>query len=371
MLSNKTEDLVCRLNDNLRAGHVIIGDNYFTSLNLNQRLLANKKILYFGTIRKNRKEIPKVIKIVKGIPEFSSKFISYEGNTMVSYSRKKNANVILLSNFHHKTETSNSNKRKPKIIEDYNANKSGVDSLDQQINAFRPYRSTRRWPCVIFSDLLAFAIHASWVIFRLKYSDSPLVEKKDRKDFLYQLGHQLVTPLIKKRRESPDYKYLHRDVKLSMDYMIKICEDSISQTNSLLTNASISSLLVASDSGNIHPSLSEICPPTEPELGVIVSSINEISQLTGLEDCVAIDAPPIELPLSTEAELGDIVSPINIFSQPTGSEDGCTIVIETEQRNAETPIPRQLEEEICVDDVQAKNYLEEGVFIARDLKIKK
>ena len=36
MLSYKTEDLVCRLTDNLRAGHVIIGDNNFTTLNLNQ-----------------------------------------------------------------------------------------------------------------------------------------------------------------------------------------------------------------------------------------------------------------------------------------------------------------------------------------------
>ena len=47
-LSNKTDDLVFRLSDNLRAGHVIIGDNYFTYLKLNQRLLTEKKILYLG-----------------------------------------------------------------------------------------------------------------------------------------------------------------------------------------------------------------------------------------------------------------------------------------------------------------------------------
>ena len=118
--STKTEDLVCRLSDTLRAGHVIIGDNYFTSLKLNQRLLTEKKILYFGTIRKNRREIPKLLKDIKGMPEYSSKFISHKENTMVLYIPNKNRSVLLLSNFHHSVEVSDAIKRKPKIIEDYN-----------------------------------------------------------------------------------------------------------------------------------------------------------------------------------------------------------------------------------------------------------
>ena len=78
---------------------------------------------------------------------------------MLLYIPKKNRSVLLLSNFHHSTEVSDGIKRKPKIIEDYNANKSGVDSLDQRIHEFRPYRTTRRWPFVIFSDLIAFAMN--------------------------------------------------------------------------------------------------------------------------------------------------------------------------------------------------------------------
>ena len=139
--SNKTEDLVMRLSQNLRPSHVLISDNYFTSLKLLERLLSEHKILYFGTLQHNRKEVPKTMKTLKGIPKFTSQFISYKGSKMLSY------------------------------VRNYNAYKSGVDSLDQKISALRPYRTTRRWPCVIFFDLVAYILQASWVIYCLKYPD--------------------------------------------------------------------------------------------------------------------------------------------------------------------------------------------------------
>ena len=65
----------------------------------------------------------------------------------------------------------------------YNKNKCGVDKLDQLIKEFRPSRTTRRWPCVIFFDLLAFAAHASWVIYCLKNPESNLTKRKTGKSF--------------------------------------------------------------------------------------------------------------------------------------------------------------------------------------------
>ena len=229
-LSNKTEDLVCRLALKLRPGHILIGDNYFTSINMIERLRREKKVSYFGTLRRTRKEIPKKLLDIKRLPEYSSKFIFDEMNTMISYVRKKNKSVLLLSNVHHSVDVSNTVKQKPQVILDYNQNKCGVDKLDQLLKEFRPYRTTRRWPCVIFFDLLAFASHASWVLYCLQNPDSNLTKHKNRKEFLYKLGHQLVLPLIKLRKESPEYRYLHRDVKLSMDFMINYAEKSISQS---------------------------------------------------------------------------------------------------------------------------------------------
>ena len=132
-LSNKTEDLVCRLVSKLRPGHILIGDNYFTSINTIERVRRENIVLYFGTLRKTRREVPKKILDIKRLPEYSSKFIFDQLNTMISYVRKKNKSVLLLSNVHHSVDISNHVKQKPQVILDYNINKCGVDKLDQLI----------------------------------------------------------------------------------------------------------------------------------------------------------------------------------------------------------------------------------------------
>ena len=74
-LSNKPEDVTLRLTSNLSQGHVIVGDSYFTSLQLSNRLLKEKNLFYLGTINRIRGEIPLSLQIVnKGVSLYSSKF---------------------------------------------------------------------------------------------------------------------------------------------------------------------------------------------------------------------------------------------------------------------------------------------------------
>ena len=94
-----------------------------------KKLLSNHCIRYFGTIRKNRREIPRVMLDVKKIPVFSSKFIFSNENTVISYITHKNKNVILLSNSHHDSAIGDGPKDKPQIILDYNRYKCGLDIL--------------------------------------------------------------------------------------------------------------------------------------------------------------------------------------------------------------------------------------------------
>ena len=112
--SNKIEDVVLRLAAKLRPGHCLVGDNYFTSLKLCQTLLSDKSIFYYGTIKSIRREIPNVLTQLKGIPQYSSKFLFHRENTLVSYIRKKNSNVLLLSNVHHNTEIVETEEKKTK-----------------------------------------------------------------------------------------------------------------------------------------------------------------------------------------------------------------------------------------------------------------
>ena len=139
---------------------------------------------------------------------------------MVSYVTKKNKKVILLSNFHHNKSISDTIKSKPQIITDYNHNKSGVDILDMLLNGIRPYRATRRWPCVIFYDLIAMAAHASYVLYSIKFPKCPLIVGKKRRIFIYELAKELIAPHVQNRQASNSYKYLHRDAKESMEYII-------------------------------------------------------------------------------------------------------------------------------------------------------
>ena len=51
----------------LKKGYNVTMDNYFTSTNLADKLKAGKTTL-FGTIRKQRKEVPKIEEMMKGKP---------------------------------------------------------------------------------------------------------------------------------------------------------------------------------------------------------------------------------------------------------------------------------------------------------------
>ena len=88
-------------------------------------------------MRKIRRDISNELRDFKGIALYSSRFLfAHESmNMLVSYIAKKTKNVILLSNIHFNDEIPklNNPKLKPKIILDYNANKSGVDKNNQMV----------------------------------------------------------------------------------------------------------------------------------------------------------------------------------------------------------------------------------------------
>ena len=220
-LSNKPADIVLRLVATCRPGHVVVGDNYFTSLSLCNSLVDRYQIRYFGTLRCNRREVPSEMKNTKNKPLYSSRFVYHKDTTMVSYIAKKNKSVLLLSNYHHDGSISDTYKQKPQLILDYNRHKCGVDVLDQLLKGHRPYRATRRWPCVLFFDLIGLSSHASYVLYTSKFVDSHIARKKQRREYLYMLGIELVLPQIVKRRKSSSFRYLTKEVRSYIDDLLK------------------------------------------------------------------------------------------------------------------------------------------------------
>lgn len=153
------------------------------------------------------------MKTLKGIPEFTSQFLLSREYNAFLYWKEKQKCFILIQYISLNGNFENVN-RKLKIILDYNAYKFVVDSLDEKTFVFKPYERTRRWPCIIFFDLIAYILQASWVIYCLKYPDLKIVQQKNRKEFLYRLRLYMVVPLMKKRKESADHKYFDHDIKI-------------------------------------------------------------------------------------------------------------------------------------------------------------
>ncbi|XP_055857603.1 uncharacterized protein LOC129920290 [Episyrphus balteatus] len=134
-------------------GHNLTTDNFFTSYQLGQKLLE-KQITLVGTIRKNKPELPPATVNIKGRPVLSSSFAFTRNTTIVSYIPKKNKSVNLLSTFHHDSKVSDRADKKPAIILDYNKCKGGVDTLDKAVSCYTCKRKTKRWPQVVFSNMV-------------------------------------------------------------------------------------------------------------------------------------------------------------------------------------------------------------------------
>ena len=134
----------------------ITGDNWFSSIELVDALKCCG-LTYVGTMRKNKREIPKQFLPEKTRPIESSVFGFVQDKTLVSYVPKKNKAVVLVSSMHHSSEV-NAQSSKPEIIEFYNSTKGGMDALDQKCAMYSILRRSRRWPTTFFGAVLNLSL---------------------------------------------------------------------------------------------------------------------------------------------------------------------------------------------------------------------
>lgn len=94
------------------------GTNFFSSIPLCKELWS-KKIMYIGTMRSNKLDIPESFLKHKSRPVGSSLFAFKEYLTLTSFVPKEKKAVILISTKHHSDEVDFLTK-KPEIILEYN-----------------------------------------------------------------------------------------------------------------------------------------------------------------------------------------------------------------------------------------------------------
>ncbi len=173
-------------------GRNITTDNYFTSLNLARDILKLKKATLVGTVRTNRVELPKEFITPVGRELYSS-LVGFNENgdsSLVSYKCKKNKVVVVLSTMHLSSLTFGKEPKKlPEVIDFYNKTKGGVDCADQMIETFSTKFSTRRWPVVLFCNLVDMSALNAYVLFGKLKADGSQLEK--RRLFIKRLGKDL------------------------------------------------------------------------------------------------------------------------------------------------------------------------------------
>ncbi|CAK1592735.1 unnamed protein product [Parnassius mnemosyne] len=196
-ISNNRFDVVLRVTEPIHGeNRNVTMDNWFTSLEAAKKLFENKTTVV-GTIRKDKREVPKAFRTTTNRTEFSSLFGFHENTTLVSYVPKKNKVVLLLSTVHNDgcIDESSGDKRKPDIITYYNRTKNGVDLVDKMCSLYDVARNSRRWPLTVFFNLMNIsAINALCI-----YKANNGLTKVLRRQFLSDIALGMMKPLASRR----------------------------------------------------------------------------------------------------------------------------------------------------------------------------
>ena len=164
-----------------------------------------QNVIVVGTIRKNRTELPAEFVSTKDRKE-STTLYGYQKEAMiVSYCPKKRKVVTFLSTMHSDKGTeSPAPDKKPLVITYYNAWKGGVDVMDQMVRWFTSKRKTRRWPMVIFYNMLDISALNSFIVWMSLNKENHAGKRSNR------LGRSLLISLAKKRdgfQDEDTFKY--------------------------------------------------------------------------------------------------------------------------------------------------------------------
>ena len=131
---------------------------YFKSVSLASKALK-KNITIVGTMRHDRKGIPKELKSVAKREEKSVMYIYHtkEKKMVTSYIDKKKSgkeNFIVLSSIHESVKVTKDQRKKPSVHSMYDHTKGGVDVVDLLSTSHSTRIKCKRWPWNAFAFIL-------------------------------------------------------------------------------------------------------------------------------------------------------------------------------------------------------------------------
>ena len=186
----------------LSKGYFVFMDNFYSSPELYEEL--NYLDTYAcGTVRKNRKELPKAleIRLAPGDTIFRRR------DNLLAVKHHDKRDIHMLSTIHRATyvavdvrnkDGTEAQALKPTCIFDYVKRMGGVDVSDQMLQYYSVFRKSNKYWRKLFFHLLNMIITNSYVLFK-KYGDSPNTDH-------YHFRLALVYKLLEEAIEAPQPK---------------------------------------------------------------------------------------------------------------------------------------------------------------------
>lgn len=199
-------NIVMKLSENLLdQGRTVVTDNYYTSIDLANLLLARNTHL-LGTLRKNRKNLPREVvdaKLKKG--EVMAKENS-DGIVVLKWKDKRD--VLVLSTKHGdnlvQVKTKNRIVTKPEVIIAYNDGKAHIDLSDQMSFYNSSLRKSFRWYKKVAIDLVfGTTLVNSHILYKLatKKNISVTQFKEQLVEYLLNRNQATVVEITPPRRQ--------------------------------------------------------------------------------------------------------------------------------------------------------------------------
>jgi hypothetical protein len=194
-----TERIAYTLIENyVEKGHCLFVDNFYTTPRLAEYLLSKNTALV-GTVRHNRKNVPKEL-VSKQLGRGEAAFMTSDKGVLavkyraISDKANKQPKVVYMLTTSHGVEMKNSGTTgrdgsvvmKPTCIIDYNHNMGGVDMVDQQLHTMDVLRKTYKWYKKVFLRLVMQCMLSAHRIYQVRGGKS---------DFLAYV-HDVITQLL-------------------------------------------------------------------------------------------------------------------------------------------------------------------------------
>ncbi|XP_024881294.1 uncharacterized protein LOC112460711 isoform X1 [Temnothorax curvispinosus] len=209
------------------SNRILTCDNWFTSIEIFDKMLKEYSLSMVGTISKNKQHLPESFKRTAAAGTVRYAYDSTK--TLISYCPKKNKVVLLLSSLHQNGKSDPVSGR-PQIVEFYNRTKEGTNGFSQFCSLYSCSRGTQRWPMRFFMGMLDQAGVNSGILFNLLPTNAVL----DQREFMKELVLALVTPYLRERAQMPT---LRRDIKENILKILGVDDNpkpGISKTDKLL-----------------------------------------------------------------------------------------------------------------------------------------